>query len=94
MRTSKKPVGGILMDQNAVAGIGNIYRADSFQGRRPPLNAISCCMIAHGLVAKRFHVVCVISICLDNATDYGESIAWAAYTNFLQAAHLWLKRSL
>jgi len=28
MRTSKKPVGGILMDQTAVAGIGNIYRAE------------------------------------------------------------------
>jgi len=28
MRVSKKPVGGILMDQTAVAGIGNIYRAE------------------------------------------------------------------
>lgn len=28
MRISKKPVGGILMDQTAVAGIGNIYRAE------------------------------------------------------------------
>ncbi len=28
LRTSKKPVGGILMDQTAVAGIGNIYRAE------------------------------------------------------------------
>ncbi|DBA87633.1 TPA: hypothetical protein ACH3X1_004646 [Trebouxia sp. C0004] len=28
MRTSKKPIGGILMDQTAVAGIGNIYRAE------------------------------------------------------------------
>ena len=28
MKVSKKPVGGILMDQTAVAGIGNIYRAE------------------------------------------------------------------
>lgn len=28
MRSSKKPVGGILMDQACVAGIGNIYRAE------------------------------------------------------------------
>ncbi len=35
-------------------------------------------MIAHALVAKRFHVVCVVSICLDSATDYGKPIAWAA----------------
>ena len=28
VRVSKKPVGGILMDQTAVAGIGNIYRAE------------------------------------------------------------------
>ena len=28
IRISKKPVGGVLMDQTAVAGIGNIYRAE------------------------------------------------------------------
>lgn len=28
MKVSKKPVGGLLMDQTAVAGIGNIYRAE------------------------------------------------------------------
>ena len=28
MRKSKKPIGGILMDQTCVAGIGNIYRAE------------------------------------------------------------------
>ena len=28
MQTSKKPVGAILMDQTAVAGIGNIFRAE------------------------------------------------------------------
>ena len=28
MRVSKKPIGALLMDQSAVAGIGNIYRAE------------------------------------------------------------------
>lgn len=28
MRKSKKPIGGILMDQTCIAGIGNIYRAE------------------------------------------------------------------
>lgn len=28
MQTSRKPVGLILMDQTAVAGVGNIYRAE------------------------------------------------------------------
>ena len=28
MSASRKPIGGILMDQTAVAGVGNIYRAE------------------------------------------------------------------
>ena len=28
MQTSRKPVGLILMDQSAVAGVGNIFRAE------------------------------------------------------------------
>ena len=28
MRNSKKPIGGILMDQTIIAGVGNIYRAE------------------------------------------------------------------
>ena len=28
VRASKKPVGGILMDQTMIAGVGNIYRAE------------------------------------------------------------------
>ena len=28
MQTSRKPVGLMLMDQSAVAGVGNIYRAE------------------------------------------------------------------
>ena len=28
MHSSKKPVGLMLMDQSAVAGVGNIYRAE------------------------------------------------------------------
>ncbi len=58
------------------------------------MNATSGRMIALALVAKGFHVFCVVSVCHDAATDYGESIAWAAKTNFLQAAHLRPKRSL
>ena len=46
IKTSKKPVGGILMDQTAVAGIGNIYRAEIlFKVRswtRLQLLALSC----------------------------------------------------
>jgi len=37
-------------------------------------------MPAHALLAERFHVFCVVSICHDTATDYGESIAWVAKT--------------
>ena len=28
MQSSKKPIGQLLMDQDAVAGLGNIYRAE------------------------------------------------------------------
>ncbi len=28
VQVSKKPVGGILMDQTMIAGVGNIYRAE------------------------------------------------------------------
>ena len=28
VRVSKKPIGGILMDQTMIAGVGNIYRAE------------------------------------------------------------------
>ena len=47
MQRSKSPVGLILMQQDAVAGIGNIYRAeilfkvrtDAFLGNSPPCHA-------------------------------------------------------
>ena len=93
MRTSKKPVGGILMDQTAVAGIGNIYRAEILF-KVDIMIATSCCMPAQALLTKRSHAVCMVSIGLDTATDYAESIAWAASTNCLQAAHLRPKHSL
>jgi endonuclease-8 len=42
VRVSKKPIGGILMDQTMIAGVGNIYRAEilfkvgrCFHGWRP-----------------------------------------------------------
>jgi formamidopyrimidine-DNA glycosylase len=28
IKDSKKPIGGILMDQTLIAGVGNIYRAE------------------------------------------------------------------
>jgi endonuclease VIII len=28
IKASKKPIGGILMDQTLIAGVGNIYRAE------------------------------------------------------------------
>ena len=28
VQSSKKPIGGILMDQTMIAGVGNIYRAE------------------------------------------------------------------
>ena len=37
MHKSKAPVGLLLMDQKAVAGIGNIYRAEILYKVRPPL---------------------------------------------------------
>ena len=51
-------------------------------------------MIAHALIAQRFHAVCMVSLCHGTATEYSESIAWAAQTTCLQAAHLRPKRSL
>lgn len=38
IRNSKKPIGALLMDQSVLAGVGNIYRAESlFRARLHPL---------------------------------------------------------
>jgi len=47
VQVSKKPVGGILMDQTMIAGVGNIYRAEILFKVGPTLLLCSAACCSH-----------------------------------------------
>ena len=82
MRISKKPVGGILMDQTAVAGIGNIYRAEIlFKVLYPDavqdlvLPVIACSWAVSSQCCACLHAMSSLESCNDNmhSTVQGQS---------------------
>lgn len=77
LKSSKKPVKLILMDQEKIAGVGNIYANESLflAGIRPtkPANALS-----NGSIVSLFH-------CLERVLKNGIKWRGASKTNFVDA---------